>query len=130
MTPVKPSDMEMQVLSVLWDFGPSTARDVLERLPDRKDRAYTTVLSIMQVMEKKGLLTHSVEGRANVYKPAVTRKQVMKPFMRSLVQNVFGGSPARALQHLLEDETVDADQLAAIRELIDKHDLGNGGAKS
>lgn len=129
MTPAKPSDMEMQVLSVLWDSGPLTARDVLERLPDRKDRAYTTVLSIMQVMEKKGLLTHSMEGRANVYKPAVTRKQVMKPFVRSLVQNVFGGSPARALQHLLEDETVDADQLAAIRELIDKHDPGNGGAK-
>lgn len=130
MAPAKPSDMEMQVLSVLWDSGPLTARDVLERLPDRKDRAYTTVLSIMQVMEKKGLLTHSVEGRAHVYKPAVTRKQVMKPFVRSLVQNVFGGSPARALQHLLEDETVDADQLAAIRELIDKHDRGNGGAKS
>ena len=129
MPPVKPSDMEMQVLSVLWDAGPLTARDVLERLPDKKDRAYTTVLSIMQVMEKKGLLTHSIDGRANVYKPAVTRKQVIKPFMRSLVQNVFGGSPARALQHLLEDETVDANQLAAIRELIDKHDPGDGGAK-
>ena len=129
MPPAKPSDMEMQVLSVLWDAGPLTARDVLERLPDRKDRAYTTVLSIMQVMEKKGLLTHSVDGRANVYKPAVTRNQVMKPFVRSLVQNVFGGSPARALQHLLEDQTVDADQLAAIRDLINKHDPGNGGPK-
>jgi BlaI family transcriptional regulator, penicillinase repressor len=129
MPAVKPSDMEMQVLSVLWDQGPLTVREVQERLPDEKDRAYTTVLSIMQVMEKKGLLTHSVEGRANVYKPAVTRKQVMRPFMRSLLRNVFGGSPARAMQQLLDEGSVDAEELAAIRKLIDDHDNGARGKK-
>ena len=56
MKSVKPSDLEMQVLSVLWERGPSTAREVLEAMPDGKKRAYTSVLSVMQVMEKKGLL--------------------------------------------------------------------------
>jgi len=122
MAHTKPSEMELQVLGVLWDHGPLPAREVLERLPDGKRRAYTTVLSIMQVMEKKGLLTHSVEGRAHVYRPTVTRKQVMRPYVRTLLQNVFGGSPARALQQLLDEGPVDADELEAIRHLIDEHE--------
>ena len=66
---VKPTDVELQVLSVLWQRGPSTARQVLEAMPDGKARAYTTVLTVMQVMEK-GLLTHTREGMAQSYKPA------------------------------------------------------------
>ncbi|MCA9092782.1 MAG: BlaI/MecI/CopY family transcriptional regulator, partial [Planctomycetaceae bacterium] len=52
----KPSDLELQILHVLWQAGPSTVRDVLEKLPDQKKRAYTSVLSVMQVMQKKGFL--------------------------------------------------------------------------
>ena len=52
----KPSDLELQILSFLWEKGPSTAREVLEAIPDGKKRAYTSILSVMQVMEKKGFL--------------------------------------------------------------------------
>lgn len=114
----RPSDLELQVLSVLWERGPSSVRAVLEAMPDGKERAYTTVLSVMQVMEKKGLLGHTVQGQANIYHPLVKRQQVLRPLMKELLRNVFGGSPALALQSLLDSGRVSDEELAEIRQVI------------
>lgn len=122
----RPSELELQVLSVLWDQGPSTAREVLDLLPDGKVRAYTTVLSVMQVMEKKGLLKHRVQGKAHVYRPTVERQEVVGPMLRGLVQTVFGGNSAGALQCLLRDG-MDEEELAAIQALIAQHESESRG---
>ncbi len=119
MGKVKPSDLEMQVLSVLWDRGPSTARDVLEAMPDRKQRAYTTILSAMQVMEKKGLLKHTRRGVAHVYRPAVAQQKIVQPFVRKVVTEVFGGRPAAVMQALLADGKVSDEELDEMRRLLD-----------
>ena len=118
MKATRPSELELQVLAVLWERGPSPVRAVQEALPDGKDRAYTTVLSVMQVMEKKGLIGHSQQGQANVYHTLVKRGQVLRPMMRELIRNVFGGSPARAVQSLLDGSKLDAEELAQIRQVI------------
>jgi BlaI family transcriptional regulator, penicillinase repressor len=118
MKTTRPSELELQVLAVLWDRGPLSVRDALEGLPDGKDRAYTTVLSVMQMLEKKGLVGHSLQGQAHVYHPLVKRGKVLRPIMRDLVRNVFGGSPARALQSLLDGSKLDADELAQIQRVI------------
>lgn len=118
MKAARPSELELQVLTVLWDQGPLAVRGVQEALPDGKDRAYTTVLSVLQVMEKKGLVGHAQQGQAHVYHPLVKRGQVLRPMMRELLRNVFGGSPARALQSLLDGSKLDADELAQIRQVI------------
>jgi predicted transcriptional regulator len=118
MKAARPSELELQVLAVLWDRGPSSVRAVQEALADGKDRAYTTVLSVMQVMEKKGLVGHSQQGQAHIYHPLVRRGQVLRPMMRDLVRNVFGGSPARALQSLLDGSKLDAGELEQIRQVI------------
>jgi BlaI family transcriptional regulator, penicillinase repressor len=120
--PAQPSDMELQILSVLWEEGPSTVRDVLGALPDGKPRAYTTVLSMMQVMEKKGLLAHSVKGKTHIYRPRVKRQQVLGPMLQGIVQNVFGGKPSGVLQCLLEARGVSDEELDAIHRLIEEHD--------
>jgi predicted transcriptional regulator len=112
----------MQVLTVLWERGPATVRQVLEALPDGKQRAYTTVLSVMQVMEKKGLLEHDRDGLAHVYRPTVTRRQIVKPMMKNLLEHLFGGRPSQAMQYLLADGEVDPAELAEIRKLIDAHE--------
>ncbi len=117
----KPSELEMQVLGVLWRRGPSTTREVLGELPDGKQRAYTTVLSVMQVMEKKGLLTRSTESHAHQWRPAVTRRQVLGPVLRSLVRNVFGGSPSAAIQQLLNDNELTPAELQAIDAALAEH---------
>lgn len=110
------------MLGVLWDAGPATVREVLERLPDQKERAYTTVLAAMQQMEKKGLLGRAAEmrGRAHVYKPAASRKRTMKPVLRGLVERAFGGRPAVAVQQLLGDSPPGPDEIAEIRGLLDE----------
>jgi predicted transcriptional regulator len=115
----KPSDLEMQILGVLWRGGPATARDVLGAMPDGKKRAYTSVLSAMQVMEKKGLLTRSREGLTDRWRPAVTKSGVLGPFLRNLVANVFGGQPTQVMQHLLQETEVDDASLDQIRQLLD-----------
>ncbi|WP_406700750.1 BlaI/MecI/CopY family transcriptional regulator [Singulisphaera sp. Ch08] len=118
MKSIRPSELELQVLAVLWDRGPLLVREVQEALPDGKDRAYTTVLSVLQVMEKKGLVGHSQQGQSHVYHSLVKRGQVLRPMMRDLLRNVFGGSPARALQSLLDGSKLDAEELAQIRQVI------------
>jgi predicted transcriptional regulator len=120
----KPTDVELQVLTVLWERGPSTARQVLEAMPDGKARAYTTVLTVMQVMEKKQMLTHTRDGMAHVYKPAITKRQVLRPMMKSLVQRLFGGSTSAAVQQLLSESDVTAEELAKIRHLLAEHERG------
>jgi len=116
----RPSELELQVLSVLWDKGPLTVREVLGCLPDRKKRAYTTVLTVMQIMEKKGLLDHQRDGLAHVYRPKITPRQVVRPMMRDLLRNFFGNRPSRVMQYLLDDASVDPDELNEIRRLIER----------
>lgn len=117
----QPSNLEMQVLSVLWAKGPLGARQVLEELPDKKERAYTTVLSVMQVMEKKGLLRHETEGNRHIYAPRVKKGDVLGSFLKGLVSNVFGGSAASAMQHLLQTAPVSEDEIKEMRALLDAH---------
>lgn len=116
----KPSDLEMQILSVLWDKGASTAREVLELMPDGKKRAYTSILSVMQVMEKKGLLKHTNRGVAHVYSPAVSKKKIIQPFIHKVVNEVFGGRPSAMMQALLTQTPVSDDELTQIHKLLEQ----------
>lgn len=120
MAKVRPSELELQVLGVLWDRGPSPVRAVMEAMPDGKDRAYTTILSVMQVLEKKGLVGHTAQGQAHVYHAAVRRDQVLGPLMKDLLRNAFGGSPARALQCLLGGSELRDGELEEIRRVIEE----------
>jgi predicted transcriptional regulator len=123
----EPSRLEMQVLSVLWQRGASTVREVMEVMPDGKARAYTTILSVMQVMEKKGLVSHVAEGNVHIYQARVSRQEVTGPWLRGLVRQVFGGSAASALQHLLAEERVSREELDEIKEIIARHEQQGGG---
>ncbi len=114
----RPSELELQVLGVLWEHGPSTVREVLPALPDGKTRAYTTVLTVMQGMEKKLLVSHTRSGLAHVYHPQVTRDEVVRPFMKTLLQNMFGGDPAQVVQALVDSSEVDEAQLREIRKVL------------
>jgi BlaI family penicillinase repressor len=127
----RPSEFELQILGLLWESAPLTVREVLERLPDGKKRAYTSVLSVMQVMEKKGLLSRvRGEGLADQWSPAVRREQTVQPLLRRLLDHLFAGKPSAVMQQLLQDGQVDAAELAKIRELLDEAERKEkGGAQ-
>ena len=125
-----PSNLEMQVLSVLWRRGPSTVREVLEAMPDDKERAYTTILTVMQVMERKGFVSHTTQGNANIYRPLITRQQVGRPLLKGLLSQVFGGSAVSVLQHLLAENKVSREELAEIKEIIADHEQRQSGNRN
>jgi predicted transcriptional regulator len=122
---IEPSEFELQILGALWEHGPATVRQVMERLSDGKERAYTSVLSVMQVMHKKELLAVADErdGLAHIFKPVVSREQVAVPLLQGLVRKIFGGSTKTAMQHLLSSDKVERSEIEAMRKLLD--DLEN-----
>lgn len=117
-----PSDFELHILGTLWEHGPATVRQVMDRLVDGKDRAYTSVLSVMQVMQKKGLLgvAKQRDGLAHIFKPLVSREEVVRPLLRGLVSKVFGGRTHAAVQHLLDEDHVDRAEIDRLRALLDE----------
>lgn len=120
--PQPPAEFELQVLGVLWEHGPMTVRGVMERLTDGRERAYTSVLSVMQVMKKKGLLRTSrkKEGLAHIFEPKVERGDVVQPMFQGLVNRVFGGRATDAVQSLLSGADVQAEDLDEIRRFLDE----------
>ena len=113
-----PSKLEMAILGLLWERGPMTAREVLESLPDKKERAYTSVLSVMQAMERKALLDHTARGNTNVYRALAQQKRTTVRVLGDLVRDVFGGSRTAAVQHLLGHEEVTPEELDEVERLI------------
>ncbi len=129
---IQPTDLELQILGLLWRDGPRTVREVLGAMPDGKRRAYTSVLSVMQVMEKKGLIEHErpESGLAYVFRAVVGRREVLGPLMRRMVQGLFGGDPAGAVQQLLSETSIDKEQISEIRKLLDELDSKDGRSSS
>jgi predicted transcriptional regulator len=123
----EPSKLERQVLSVLWERGGATVRQLLDAMPDGKKRAYTTILSVLQVMEKKGFVAHTQEGNTHIYSARISREKVSAPLLRGLVRDVFGGSPAAALQHLLSGDGVSRDELDEVKRLIADYERERDG---
>jgi BlaI family penicillinase repressor len=117
-----PTDAELEILRVLWDSGPSTVREIHERLGSSKTVGYTTTLKQMQVMHRKGLLRRSERFRSHVYEAARTRPATERQIVTTLLANVFDGSARGLLQSVLAGRKVDSDELDEIRQLLDEHE--------
>lgn len=125
----QPSKLELAILSLLWERGAMTAREVLEALPDGKQRAYTSVLSVLQAMERKGLVDHTSRGVANVYHAKARQEDTVGRALRDLVRDVFQGSPAAAVQHLLRETDVSEDDLHEMEKLLNEYRSRRGSAE-
>jgi predicted transcriptional regulator len=95
-------------------------RQVFSQLPDGKERAYTTVLTVLQGMEKKKLVSRTREGNAHVYHAEVERDEVGQPAVKTLMDHVFGGDPSKVVQALVDSGDVTADDLKQIRRVINQ----------
>ena len=116
-----PSHLELQALSVLYAEGPTTVAAVLENLPDRKDRAYTTILSVMQSLERKGLVKATRNGRAYIYKPTKSQASIVSSSSKKFVINAFGGSIGHAILHLLSTGNMTPEEKSAVERELKKH---------
>ena len=119
--PSTPTDLELQALSVLWSYGPSTVSRINELFPDGKDRAYTTILSVMQSLERKKLVKSARNGRANTYAATQSQDTIMNPILRELVQHAFAGSVGDAARALLSAGTLTPDEKTALGQELTAH---------
>lgn len=117
------SERELDVMSVLWDGGPSTAAEVRDALAAHGlDLAYNTVLTVLRILEDKGHVTHTVDGRAHRYVPLVAREEAEAGAVRRLVRTLFRGSPELLMTHLVRDRSVTPDTVRRLRALLDAAD--------
>jgi BlaI family transcriptional regulator, penicillinase repressor len=109
---------ELEIMKVVWEKGPATVRDVYEALRARRRIAYTTVMTMMNVLERKGHLRKRAEGRSFRYQPSRPRAQVMKAMVREFLDRVFGGSAQPLLVHLLEDRQLTDEDLRELARRV------------
>jgi predicted transcriptional regulator len=109
---------ELEIMKVVWDAGPATVRDVYEAMRARRRIAYTTVMTMMNVLERKGHLRKRAEGRSFRYQPARPRSQVVKGMVREFLDRVFGGNAGPLLVHLLEDRRISDEDLRELARRI------------
>jgi len=115
----RPTDAELAILSVLWELGPTTVRQVHEDLYRSKPTRYTTTLKLLQLMTEKGLVLRDEKERAHVYRPALSMEQTRRQLTRDLMKRAFGGSARKLVMHALRAKKVSPAELAKIKRLLD-----------
>jgi predicted transcriptional regulator len=119
--PTHPSNLELQALSVLWHEGPSTVSSVHEALPDGRERAYTTVLSVMQSLERKKLVRRIRSGRAHVYESAYSQEIIVRRATDDFVINAFGGRLGEAVLATLSLGSLTPEEKTNIERELQRH---------
>ena len=112
------TERELDIMSALWELGAGTVAEVREVLAD--DLAYTTVLTMLRVLEEKGYVGHSEEGRAHRYHPLVGREAAGESAVRRLTRRLFRGSPELLLTHLVSDRDLTEEELKRMRAMLDR----------
>ncbi len=106
------------MMNILWERGSGTVNDVLSALPPERKLAYTSISTMLRILEQKGVIGSHKEGRGHVYFPKLEKQGYEVKSVRHLVTNVFGGAPVQLVQRLLEMESLTDEQLQTIRNLL------------
>jgi len=112
------TEAELRLMDVLWQRGSATVQEVLDSLPADQPLAYNSVLTTIRILEKKGYLGHTKDGRAYVYKPIVERQDATRSEVRHLISRFFKDSRELLVLNILEDESIDTDELRRLRGLL------------
>lgn len=114
------TEAELRIMNVLWDKGSGTVHDVLQALPENPPLAYNSVLTIIRILETKGYVKHVKDNRAHIYMPKIDRKDATRFEVSHLVSRFFGNSHEKLLLNILEEQSIDAEELARLRQLLEK----------
>jgi len=114
----KPTEGELELLTILWDRGEATVRELFDAVNVTRPVVYTGVLKLLQIMTDKGLVERNESERAHVYRAAVAREETQRRFMREISDRFFAGSAAQLALRALEMETASEEDLNEIRKLL------------
>jgi BlaI family transcriptional regulator, penicillinase repressor len=116
----KPTEGELELLSILWDRGEATVREVFVTVNERRPVVYTGVQKLMQIMLEKGHVVRDDSERSHVYRPAVAKEETQRRFMRDLSDRFFAGNAVQLALRALEMDQASEEELSEIRKLIAK----------
>src|SRR5205085_2168403 len=114
---------ELAIMKVVWRKDESTVRDVHAALSESRPIAYTTVMTLMRILQEKGYLTRATHEKAHVYRPAKPRQQVIGGMVRDFLDRVFDGASDALLVHLARDNQLTPKQRRIVRQLLEDRDL-------
>ncbi len=117
-TTPQPTSSELAVLQILWQKGPSTAREVHDQLADEKQVRYTTTLKTMQVMETRGLIGREIEGPKHIFRALIAQEDTQAALLDSFLHRTFGGSALRLVLKALGNYDASQQELDQLKEII------------
>ncbi len=116
----KPTESELEILSLLWELKEASVRQIHERLSQTKDTGYTTTLKTMQIMYTKGMVTRDEENRSHIYRPATNQQETQKSLLKNLMSTAFGGSSKKLVMQALGQDNPSKDEINEIRAFLDQ----------
>jgi predicted transcriptional regulator len=114
------TDAEARIMAVLWARRTVTVAEVVDALRKKRAVSYSTVQTMLRILETKGYVTHEKVARAFTYRPIVDERQARRRALRHLVTRLFNGSPSLLVLNVLEDERIDPDELKRLKALIEQ----------
>jgi predicted transcriptional regulator len=123
-TTVKPTNLELTILRVLWEEGPRSVRDIQGSLNKSKPTGYTTVLKMLQIMTEKGLVERDESVRPQIYRASSSRERTQREILSDLIHRVYDGSVKSLVMHALATKRSSAKDLEAIEKLLDRVEGG------
>ena len=114
------TEVELELMTLLWRLGEGSVNDVLAALPPGRKLAYTSVSTILRILEQKEVVQSRKEGRGHVYVPRLSKDKYESLTMRHVVSKVFDGAPASLVRRLLDESELTEEELKAIRKLVNE----------
>jgi BlaI family transcriptional regulator, penicillinase repressor len=121
-SPPRPTDTELEILTVLWALGPGTVREIHTALAGRKPTQYTTVLKMLQIMAEKGLVRRDENPRAHVYEAARPREATQRQLAGDLLARAFNGSARSLMMGALAAHRTSNEEMRELRKLLDEYE--------
>ena len=112
------TDVELELVGILWKRGESTVHEVLEELPEGRNLAYTSVSTVLRILEQKKILRSRKEGRGHLYAPILSKEEYEAISLNHLVEKVFDGTPSALVRRLLEEKDLTRTELDSISALL------------
>lgn len=116
---IKPTEAELEILQVLWTYGPSNVRFVNDQLKSERNVGYTTTLKVMQIMTEKGMLIRDKKSRTHIYQTIIEEKETKNHLINKFISTLFGGSTSGMVLQALGNQKCSSKELDDIKKLID-----------
>lgn len=114
------TEVELELMNIIWELGGGTVNEVLSRLPKGRQLAYTTVSTMLRILEQKKVLSSQKQGRGHFYSPLIKKKDYGAKSVKHIVQNVFDGAPLKLVKTLIDSKNLSSDDIQQLQQMIEE----------